>query len=157
RARVYEVIAPGHPNRFGWLESELWIDRKRWLVLGLTTATRIGCADADTVPDELYAEIEMSGCRHSPTLPSRIVDLAAAFVAGNGADRKNGPLVAEFVNHTVIQPLVNPAYASLFWLELGWELHPENAMSTTLGTSVGPMAIDLAKYPESKRDAPEAR
>jgi hypothetical protein len=151
------VIAPGRPNRFGWLDEELWIDRQRWLVLALTTAKRIGCADADTVPAALYEEIEMSGCRHSSTLPSRIAELVAAFVAGSGADRRNGPLIAEFMNHAVIQPLVNPAYASLFWLELGWELHPRNQMSTTLGTSVGPMAIDLALYPASKSEAPQVR
>lgn len=153
RGWVVEVIAPGHANRFKWLEAELWIDRKRWLVLSLKTAERLGCADADTVPAGQAHELEFHGCRKSTTQPSRIAELVAAFVAGTGDERSFGPLVAEFVNHAVIQPMVNPAYRSLFWLELGWELHPMNTMAATLGHSVGPLAIDLASYPESKREA----
>jgi hypothetical protein len=155
---VRETLSPGASNIFTWLESELWVDRSRLLVLGRTfVAERLKCADSDRVPDNLEDELQFFSPRHAMNDAWQHVRLLKAFIRGSGRERTHFGLCGDFVNYAVVQPLVNPAFASLFWLALDRELNRDRGPSLDLGRGLGALAFDMASYPTSKSESSKVR
>ena len=146
------VAARDADGRFVWCGDEYWIDKIRWLVLPMATAQRIGVDTLTTVPDSQYDEIELKGCRKCTASVFDMVRMLGALVAGREPTRHAG----DFINYAVVQPLLNPAFASLFWFGLSWQLRPEQD-AKNLGDAIGGMAFDLSTYPASRSEAADVR
>src|SRR5688572_11704092 len=110
RTVVENALRPGASNKFTWLESELWLDRSRLLVLGVPVVERLKCSDADRVPDELEDKLKFYSPRRAGNDAWTHVRLLKAFVRGTGDERHQFDVCGDFVNYAVVQPLVNPAF-----------------------------------------------
>lgn len=157
RPVVEAALARGGSNRFSWLDCELWIDRTRWIVLDEKWAREKLNATADRVPDEHQDRLRLWSSRDCGTDSWNLVELLAAFIRGNGSQRGHGGLCSIFINYAVVQPLVNPAFRSLFWLALNEDLDRRHSPAADLGAVVGAMAYDMSLYPASKSEAPQVR
>jgi hypothetical protein len=155
---VQNALTPGQSNVFSWMEAEFWVDRSRCLALGKPMVVdELKCENTDRVPDSLEHLLKFCSPRHATNDAWQHVRLLKAFIRGSGPERKRYDLSGDFLNFAVIQPLVNPAFASLFWLGLNRELDRARAASRFLGDGIGAMAFDMATYPASRSEAPQVR
>jgi hypothetical protein len=157
RHAIAAILRGEAPNRFRWLESELWVDRSRLMVLEVALPEKLGCIDSDRVPDGFEEQLEYRGCRYCSQSAWDMVTYFATIVLGRGPDLRCGPTCASFLNYTVTQPLVNPALEPLFWLDLHAELDNRRAAERNLRYQLGPMAYDLSRFPHSMSEAPAVR
>lgn len=141
RSIIASILRGDLPVQFRWLESELWIDRARMLVLEVGEAT-----------SELRDQFR--GCRRCSDSAWDMVEFLKAIVLGRGRELRSGADCAIFLNYTVMQPLVNPAFGPL---DLHVELDNRRAAELNLGVQLGPMAFDLSRYPESRSEASAVR
>lgn len=157
RAEIVPLLQPGTGNRFRWLESDLWLDRSRYLIVELTKAEELGFADKERVPDGLEEEVEYRGCRYCSRGSWDVVQFLRTLVLGRGPELRSGGECAILLNYAVMQPLVNPAFGPLFWIGLHVDLDNRRAAEPDLGLALGAMAYDLARYPASKNEAGDVR
>jgi hypothetical protein len=155
RQRFDAAMQPGNPNTFTWQDAELWVDRRRGLVLDTSTAADLGALSADTAPDS--RRLEFRGGRHSSTRPRDLVAFLASVLSGRGAARTYAPRCAEWLGLAVAQPRINPAFESLLWLGLETEVRPASQPTMEIAARIGLMAYDLAKLPGDREAASEIR
>ncbi len=157
RPTVEAALTPDGSNEFSWLECELWVERSRWLVLEQGFARDKVHATGDRVPDQYQEDLQFWSSRHHFVSSWDLVELLAAFIRGDGAERRHGGKCSTFINYAIVQPLVNPAFGSLFWLAVDEDLDRMHAAAPDLGEAVGAMAYDMSWYPESRCEATQVR
>lgn len=153
RDTIARVLA-GTSDRFRWLESELWIDRERWLVLGADYAGSLGLLQPDAAPADIVAG---EGPRHSVVRINAVISFLAGWFVGRVDARRDQAACAEWANFAAVPALIDPAFDSLCWLVLDYGCRPHLQEPFRIGSLAGPMIPDLARLPNERDPLAEAR
>lgn len=143
QALIAACLEPGGGHRIDAWGTTHWVDRERCLVF-----RRSDILEPSELADLYGRDYELEA--------GDVVDVFAALVTGNMARHGWGTAFTHVVNLFMVQPLVNPASASLVWIAL------HNILAVPEGTSdlavvMRPMIFDMASYPASRRAAPAVR
>jgi hypothetical protein len=152
------ALDPAGPRTFTWCGDELWVDRARWIVFPVDEVARVGAVDADTLPtDTRRGErlLAMYGGARRDEASHRVLRTLTEIAVG-ARFHTHGPSLVHLVNALCVQPLVNPAFESLYWLALANDADAL-APSGDLYRVLGPMMFDMSRWPASRADAPAVR
>jgi len=153
RQEVITSLKGTVPSTFRWMSRAFWLDRTRLLVLPNESANARGFGGLDAIPASQEEDIEISGPRHSTTGAWDVVKVMASMISP-GPDRPILVTAAcDLIELAVIQPMVNPAFESIFWLALYREINPRGGKGRELGAAMGPLAFDMSGYPASRAEA----
>jgi hypothetical protein len=144
-------------NVFVWHDEEFWVDRVRRIAV---PAAGITWRSSTTLPDdgELsdakdFLEVYGGSARSEDT--GSILKLFAWLMCGVERHHLWTPTAAHVLNLAVAQPIINPAFRSLFWLALAEDSGPSGHRSSFYDL-VGPM-IYAPYETESSPGAAEIR
>jgi hypothetical protein len=146
---------PGAPNRFEWKGETWWVDQVRCFALRERNAREFVVGEATTLPHDEDVDLEIQAYT-SRFLMSDFLNFWAAEIAGRRA-RRVFLADAHLVNLVGGQPLVNPAFAPLFWLAVREELVPSLTRPIEIWSVVWDMIFDMANYPLSRSKEDEVR
>jgi len=132
---------PYEPNVFAWHGMRFWFDRERALVIPVANLREP--LPPRTLPDtdEYRDLIEVYGGDMRSEASDHILEMFGWFLADTQERHFCTMVAAHTLNLAVVQPMFNPAFASLFWLALGFDSRPPGPVSN-LYSIVAPMMRD---------------
>jgi hypothetical protein len=154
REALGRVFASHGENRLVWQGVQFWVDRKRQLVLGERQARTFFDAQGETLVNPELEMLALHVAGHPAESVYGYAELLGAVVVGGESIAPSR--CAAFVNYAACQPLVNPAFAFVFWLALD-SLLKRSSPTRDVATTLRPLCIDLSRYPESLYDASGVR
>jgi hypothetical protein len=147
-------LRPEVGNCFAWAGATYWVDRQRWLVLNKNAAR--GFSEATTVPETEEDLVSYYGGDDRTLHIDDLLDTLSSLVANTIENHSWSPTVTHTLNLFMVQPLVNPACASLVWVALNVVLAGDDSPADVMAL-MRPMMFDMAHYPRSRSEAPAVR
>ncbi len=156
QALFQAALQVGATSTFDWWGAAHWVDRQRWLALKAKDVEAF--PDATTLPESEQTEDLLSyyGGESRSLDIIEVIDVLSWLVSDTLATHSWWPAVTQTLNLVMVQPLVNPASAPLFWVAAGWVLASADAASDLM-VLMRPMTFDMSRYPASRDDAPAVR
>jgi hypothetical protein len=152
-SEAYDQAIASGSHRLEWLTSEQWIDPRRMIVIPDSVARELGASAPEQISSIRDDQLELRGGRRSIISPDQLCRLLAFYVIGipyiEMSQAFANFMIPDFINYTVVQPRVNPAFAPLFWIAGARDFSQFHVQSRDLGDSVGAMAYDMVAYPDS--------
>jgi hypothetical protein len=148
REGFVRAIQPEGSNAFTWQGESFWVDRKRSVVLPMLTVA--AWRELATLPDdgELGEAFNLIECFAGSARMVSTGDILKCFVQvlRGQVDGWDGAC-AHLLNLAVAQPLINPAFESLFWLALADDSGPAGHREN-LYELVAPMTHETKDFPD---------
>jgi len=157
RAELHQSMAQPGAITFAWAGNRYWVDRVRLVALEATYARRLVGDDAVTMSEDVLAVHESIGSRAEIVRSKDFVELWAAWLRDGVVAPVLADVAASFMSYAILQPIVNPAFASLFWLGISSDLRLPPEPAERLADVLGEMVFDQRWYPESRSEAPLVR
>lgn len=157
RASFRATLEPGARPTFQWNGAALWVDRARWVAVPAREMERVAAADVATLPTDTPAARRLLATYAGDERDDRTPDLLAmlAEIAVQPRFFHSTTSIQHFVNDLVIQPLVNPAFESLYWIVLA---HDVQALAhNNIYRLLAPLMFDMTRWPASRADAATVR
>jgi hypothetical protein len=137
----------GDSNVLTWHGEQFWVDRERWLVVPVAVFDRSPSGFTlvdDGEGGEVHENLEVFG-GPSRWVPSHeLLRVLGAILAGTTERRIWSMSGAHLLNLAVVQPLLNPAFAPLFWLSFA---HDAPGPADNLYQYFGESMFDMMAYP----------
>jgi hypothetical protein len=131
------------------------VDQVRCFAFKKGITLEVPASGAKTLPHDDDVDLKIEALM-SQFLMNDFINFWAAEIAGQG--RRLGSLAdSNLVNIVGGQPLVNPAFASLFWLAVQKEIIPSLTRAIELWSVVWDMIFDMKNYPMSRSRQDEVR
>jgi hypothetical protein len=140
-------------NVLTWHGARFWVDRVRHLVIPEPQLSRVpssAWARKDSLPsdaDDVVDLIEVYGGERQLADAGMFVRLFASFVSKQKPDFIWEVEAAKLLNLAVAQPVINPAFRSLFWLALADDLGPREDSSANFFDLIETMIYAQLHYP----------
>lgn len=153
RARVAAALATAGAGELVWHGERFWLDKRRRLVLVASSVAEVSesaWATPETLPEsdpEAEDLLDVYGGDSLLVDGGSLLRLWALLASGRGHEQTWSPDGARLLNFAVMQPLVNPAFESLFWWALADGLGPAEDSGGDLVRTLGPMMFQLRHYP----------
>lgn len=154
-----QALQPEAPNTFVWHEEEFWVDRVRLLVVPVHNVRkwRSGTTLADDGEvGEARSVLEVFGGPSRLEDTGHILTLFAWLLCGVQRQHPWTGTAAHVLNLVVAQPVVNPAFQSLLWLALAYDIGPRG-QNENVYDLVGPMTYETMHFPERTPSAADVR
>jgi hypothetical protein len=155
QARFLACMEGGAARTFDWAGRRFWVDRRRWLALKAQEVEAFIGEDTLPVTAETEDLLDFYGGASRSLSVIDVADVFAWLLSGTLEDNTGMPSVTQLLNLVVVQPLVNPASAPIFWVALNAGLAPDEPAE--LIDIMRPMIFDMATWPESRSAAAKVR